>query len=363
MSYTIAQLAEALDADAVGETGLTIASVAEPADAASDQLALASNPKYADALKAGQAQTAMLWAGADWESFGLRAAILPRRPRFAMAGLTAMLDAGQGFADGMHPTAVIDPTARLGRDVSVGPHTVIGARASVGDGSVIGPLCHIGMDTVIGPDAFIREHVSIGARAHIGARFICQPGARIGSDGFSFVTPEVSGVEKARASLGEVGQQDTQSYARIHSLGAVRIGDDVEFGANSTMDNGTIRPTSIGNGTKVDNLVHIGHNTIIGHDTLLCGMVGIAGSARIGNNVVLAGQTGESDNIFVGDRVISGGGTKIMSNVPAGRVVLGYPATKMDSQIDIYKALRRLPRFMRDSATLQKTVSKTQAND
>ena len=167
----------------------------------------------------------------------------------------------------------------------------------------------------------------------------------IGSDGFSFVTAEKSGVEEARESLGKTHGTKNQSWTRIHSLGSVQIGDDVEIGANTCVDRGTIRDTSIGTGTKLDNLVHIAHNVQIGRDCLLCGMVGVAGSVRIGDRVVLGGQVGVSDNIFIGDDVIAGGGTRILTNAPAGRVLLGYPAVKMDTHIELQKALRRLPRL------------------
>ena len=164
----------------------------------------------------------------------------------------------------------------------------------------------------------------------------------MGGDGFSYVTPEKSSVEQARQTLGDQGDTRSQAWTRIHSLGAVSIGDDVELGSNCTIDRGTIRDTRIGNGTKIDNLVMVGHNVEIGNDSLLCGCVGIAGSTRIGNNVVLGGQTGVSDNIFIGDNVITGGGTIVLSNIPAGRVMLGYPAMKMDTTMEIFKGLRRL---------------------
>jgi UDP-3-O-[3-hydroxymyristoyl] glucosamine N-acyltransferase len=363
MSHTIAEIAAAIGAPAEGETDIAVLSVAEPASALADQLAMASTPAYAEALSQGAAQAAVLWAGADWQAYGLRAAILPRRPRFAMAGLTALMDRGQGFAPGIHPSAVIDASAQIGADVSIGPQAVIGPRARIGDGSVIGPLCHVGADAVLGAGAFLREHVSIGARVHIGARFIAQPGARVGGDGFSFVTPEASGVESVRETLGDPGETQAQSYARIHSLGSVRVGDDVEMGANATIDSGTIRDTIIGSGCKLDNLTQIGHNVILGRDCLVCAQAGVAGSTVVGNHVVFGGQTGVSDNLSIGDRVITGGGTIVLSNLPAGRVVLGYPATKMDSQIETYKALRRLPRLVRDVAALRKAVFKPDAND
>jgi UDP-3-O-[3-hydroxymyristoyl] glucosamine N-acyltransferase len=191
----------------------------------------------------------------------------------------------------------------------------------------------------------------------IGDRFICQPGAVVGSDGFSFVTPEKSGVEAVRETLGARDDADPQSWTRIHSLGAVRIGDDVEIGANACIDRGTIRDTEIGTGTKLDNLVHVGHNVRIGRDCLLCGQVGIAGSAIIGDRVVLGGQCGVSDNIFVGDDVIAGGATKIFTNAPAGRVLLGSPAMKMETNVEAWKNIRRLPRLFRDVAALRRTVT------
>ncbi len=363
MQFTVQQIADSLGVVAEGQTGLTILRAAEPGDAGPTDLAMAMSPKYAEALETGAARAAVLWDGADWKALGLEAAIFVQRPRMAMAGITAMLDRGQGIAPGIHPSAVIDETAEIGVDVSVGPLAVIGARARVGAGSVIGPHCVIGMDASLGENALLREMVSIGARAQIGDRFIAQPGARIGGDGFSYVTPEVSGAENARKTLGDQGDAKAQSWLRIHSLGAVEIGDDVEVGSNCTVDNGTIRNTVIGSGSKLDNLVHVGHNTRVGRDCLLCGQTGVSGSVEIGNNVVLGGQTGVVDNIFIGDGVIAGGGTKILSNVPAGRVIMGYPGIKMESHTEIYKAQRRLPRLSRDVEALKKAVFKQPSSD
>lgn len=359
MSHTIAQIAQAIGAEAVGDTRIPITRAAEPAMARADHLALAMKPAYAEDLSKGQARAAMLWPDADWQGLGLEAAILPTRPRYAMAGLTQMLDAGQGFGNGIHASAIIDPGAELASDVRVGPLAIISAGARIGAGSVIGPHCFIGADVTIGESAYLREQVSIGARVRIGARFVAQPGARIGGDGFSFVTAEPSTVESARKTLGDQGDAQAQPWTRIHSLGSVRIGDDVEIGMGCTIDCGTIRDTEIGDGTKLDNQVHMGHNVRIGRNSLICGQVGMAGSAEIGNNVVLAGQCGVNDNIFVGDGVIAGGGTKLMSNVPAGRTMLGYPATQMDKQVDMYKSIRRLPRLLRDVAELRKAVFKS----
>jgi len=358
MTYTIQQIADALGAKAVGDTTLRIAKLAEPATAHADDLALAMSPKYAQTLSDGAALAAMLWPDADWQGMGLKAAILPDRPRFAMSGLTRMMDPGQGFETGIHPSAIIDPVAQLADDVTVGPLTIVAAGAQIGAGSIIGPQCYIGTGASIGKNAYLRDHVSIGARVSIGDNFIAQPGARLGGDGFSFVTPEPSTVEETRKTLGDRGDTKAQQWARIHTLGSVTVGDDVECGMNVTVDSGTIRDTMIGDGTKLDNLVHLGHNVVVGN-CLLCGQVGVAGSVTIGDNVVLGGQVGVSDNIFIGDGVIAGGGTKIMSNAPAGRSMLGYPGTEMSKQIEGYKALRRLPRLIRDFAKLKADLAQS----
>jgi UDP-3-O-[3-hydroxymyristoyl] glucosamine N-acyltransferase len=356
--YTVREIAEAIGVEAQGDLELVINRAAEPQDAGPQDLAMATSAKYAEGLARGTAQVALLWEGADWQALGLKAALFAVRPRLALGGVSVIMDKGQGFAPGIHPSAVIDPSASLGEDVSVGPLSIIAAGAKIGAGSVIGPHCYIGAEVEIGAQAQLREMVSIGARARIGDRFRAQPGARIGSDGFSYVTPEVSGVENVRKTVGDQGDARSQSWLRIHSLGAVSIGDDVEVGANCTIDNGTIRDTEIGSGSKLDNQVHVGHNTRIGRDCLICGQCGLSGSVEVGNNVVLGGQCGAADNIFLGDGVIAGGATKIISNVPAGRVVMGYPAVKMETHTEIYKAQRRLPRLMRDIENLKKAVFK-----
>ncbi|MGR3713611.1 MAG: UDP-3-O-(3-hydroxymyristoyl)glucosamine N-acyltransferase [Shimia sp.] len=362
MAHTVQSIAQALDAEAFGNVDLVVDRVEEPARAGPNDLALLTNPKFADGLSQGQARAALLWPGADWKALGLEAAIVANRGRFAMSGLTAMMDLGQHYPTGVHASAVIDPTAEIGADVHIGAFAIVGPRAKVGAGTVLGPYCHIGADSKIGADSYLRDHVSIGARVTIGDRFRAQPGVRIGSDGMSFVTPEESGVEKARESLGDQGDVRSQSWVRIHSLGAVTIGDDVEIGANTCVDYGTIRDTRIGNGTKIDNLVHIAHNVIVGNDCLFAAQSGIAGTTTIGNNVVFGGQVGVTDNTTVGDNVIAGGATKILSKVPAGQVLLGYPAVKMDTNIEMYKSLRRLPRLMKQVAELQKSVSKLGSN-
>lgn len=365
MGYTIQQIADGLEAKAVGNTGLVIKGVSEPSAAGADDLALAMDPKYAAGLADGQARAAVLWDGADWQDMGLEAAIFVPRPRYAMAGLTKVLDPGPEIAVGIHPTAVVDPSAVIGDGAAIGPLVVIGPRARIGANAQIASHSSIAEDAVIGENAMILQGVRIGPRVVIGDRFIAQPGAVVGSDGFSFVTPEKSRVEAVREGVatGQTADTKGQSWVRIHSIGSVRIGNDVEIGANVTIDRGTIRDTQIGDGCKLDNMVHLAHNVILGRDCALAGMVGIAGSTVVGDRVVMGGQVGVADNIFVGDDVVAGGGAKLVSNVPAGRAVMGYPAMKMEAHIESYKAMRRLPRLFAQVQELQKSVSKLVQKD
>lgn len=363
MRYTVREIAQAIGAEAVGQIELTVRGVSEPASASPDDLALASTPEYAQSLGKGHALAALLWHGADWQVMGLKAAILPRTPRFVLADLTRMMDTGQGFAPGVHPSAVIATGAHIGADVSIGAGAVVSGGARIGDRCVIGPQCFVGQGSRLGADSLLREQVSIGARAEIGARFIAHPGVRIGGDGFSFVSRDPGEVDSAATGPASRGISGTQSWVRIHSLGGVEIGDDVEIGANSTVDNGTIRPTRIGHGTKIDNLVHVGHNAIIGSHVLICGQVGLAGSVTVGNHVVIAGQVGVSDHVTIGDRVVLGAASKVLRSVPADKVMLGYPATEMHTQISCYKSMRRLPRLLREVERIKKAVFKSPDRD
>lgn len=359
----LSRIAEALNARLEGQAALWIDGAAEPATAGPTDLALAMKPEYAEALPRGAARAALLWEGADWRALGLDAALFVPRPRYAMAHLTGMLDPGPQIPHGIHPSAAVAGTAAIGAGAAIGPMVVIEAGARIGPNARISAQSFIGADAVIGADALLLPGVRIGPRVTIGERFIAHSGAVVGADGLSFVTPEKSGAEKARESLGDQGEIARQSWTRIHSLGAVAIGDDVELGANTCIDRGTIRDTEIGSGCKIDNLCHIAHNVRLGRDCLLAALTGIAGSTSVGDRCVFGGQSGVVDNISIGDDVISTGGTKILSNVPAGRVMMGYPAVRMDQHVDIYKALRRLPRLMREIASGEKSVSKPRDSD
>ncbi|HRO12380.1 UDP-3-O-(3-hydroxymyristoyl)glucosamine N-acyltransferase [Amaricoccus sp.] len=367
---TIAELAEALGAEMSGDGALEVSGAAEPAAAAADEIALAMQPAFAADLAKGRAQAAILWPGADWRALGLRAAIVAPRARYLLAGVTRVFERAPEIAPGIHPSALVDPSAEIGAGAAIGPYVVIGARVRIGPGARIFSHVSIAEDAAIGRDALLLQGVRIGARVRIGDRFIAQPGAVIGADGFSFVTPTPGHVEEARASgvtAGVITAEEQDAYVRINSLGAVAIGDDVEVGANSCIDRGTVADTTIGDGTKIDNQVQIGHNVKVGRTCLICGQTGVAGSTVIGDRVVLGGRAAIADHLRIGSNVVITGNTGVSSHVPDNRIMAGYPAVRLDQHVEMYKALRRLPRLLarleEAAAAGQKAVSNPPASD
>ena len=196
----------------------------------------------------------------------------------------------------------------------------------------------------IGGTSILFDGVRIGRRVQIGARAVLHPNVVIGADGFSFVTRDPSNEERAVLRAGErpLDPPKDATRHRIHSLGGVLIADDVEIGANSTVDAGTIRATQVGRGTKIDNLVQVGHNVVLGEDCILCAQAAVAGSAKVGDRVVMGGKSGIRDNVTVGQDVVLAGGSIVLSNVKAGRFVMGYPATDIATFRAQQKSLKRL---------------------
>lgn len=362
MTTTIEELARALGAEALGNQRLVVTGAAEPASAGESDIALAMQPAFAEDLRKGRARAAILWPGADWQAIGLEAAILAPRARYLLAGVNRVFDRPPELPPGVHPSAVIDPTAVVAEDARIGPFVLIGPRVTLGPGARIFSHVSIAEDAVIGRDALILSGVRIGARVRIGDRFIAQPGAVLGGDGFSFVTPTRGLVEEARES-GVVTAEEQDEYVRINSIGSVRIGDDVEVGANSCIDRGTVADTVIGDGTKIDNLVQLGHNVKVGRTCLICGHVAVGGSTVIGDRVVLGGKASVADHLTIGQNSVITGNSGIASNVPPNRIMMGYPAVRMDQNVEMYKALRRLPRLMSRLDAAQKGISNPPLKD
>lgn len=353
MRYSLSELAHATGLTAVGNTNLVVRAAAEPAQARPDDLALAMAPAFADAMTNSNARAAVLWDGADWEAMGVEGALIAPKPRVALALVTGAFQHPTDTAPGIHPTAVIDPSADVGIDAAIGPFALIGARAKIGRNAVIGAHVSIGSDAELGDRALLHDGVRIGARCRIGHDFIALANAVIGADGFSFEPPQKGNVEVAKRTGTVDGAAQTPRFLRIHSLSAVEIGDDVEIGACTTIDRGTISPTRIGTGTKIDNQVQIGHNVQVGQTCLLCAQVGIAGSSVLGDRVVLGGKTGIADHVNVGSDVVCAAATMVASNIPARSVMMGMPATPRDKTIQQFMAIKRLPRLAAQVAEIR----------
>jgi len=356
MPHTIDEIARYTGLRAEGDLALSVNRPAEPAAAGPDDLALAMRRDYAEALGAGQACAAVLWEGAEWRCFGLKAALFAPRPRVALAGLGEMFAPPLDLAEGCDPSAAIDPSAEIGPDCWIGPFVAIAPRARIGAGARIGAHVTIGADAVLGADALVYPGVRIGPRVEIGPRAILQPGAVIGADGFSFVTPERGAVESAKQTGAVAEDSRNTALRRITSLGTVTIGPDVEIGAGTTIDRGTVGATRIGAGTKIDNLVQIGHNCSIGEICLICGQVGLAGSVVIGDRVVIGGQVGIGDHLNVGSDSVLAGGSLVGANIPPNSVMMGAPAAPRDQVYQQVLALKRLPRLVSEVRAIRKKL-------
>lgn len=356
-AYTVAELAAALGATFEGEGGLRVTGLVHPAMATPDRLIMASSPEFLKLIEPGSARAALVAQGADWRAVGLKAAILAPRPRYAMAYVTQAFAMEDALAPGIHPSAVVEAGAEIGEGVQIGPFVYIAAGARIGEGCRLFSHVSVGEDATLGEGALIHAGARIASRVTIGARAIIHQNAVIGADGFSFVTPAPGAVEAAKAGGGSQSGTQNLGLERIHSLAAVTLGDDVEIGAGTTIDRGTLRDTRIGSGTKLDNQVQIGHNVTIGDTCMLCAQVGIAGSAEIGDRVVLGGKAGVADHVKIGSDVLVAAASAVASNVKGRSIVMGVPAVPRDEAIRSVMALRRLPRMMETVTALKKRLS------
>ncbi len=331
----VRDIAEALGAKLDGDGEIAIDRLVHPARAERpSDLAVAISPQAAAALAQTKAQAVLVAATAP-PPRSFSAVIAITEPRMALARLTALFDPGPPHERGIHPTAIIAPDVKLGPDVSIGAYTTISPRSRIGAGTTIMPQVTIGADVTVGAQGLFHSGVRIGHDCRIGDRVIVHSNAVIGADGFSFAPDLMS----ASAFTAAVAVQ------RVHSLGNVEIGDDVEIGACSTIDRATLESTRIGRGSKIDDHVHIGHNVSIGESCILCGMVGISGSVVMGDRVRLGGGVGVGDHIRIGDQAVVAAGSGVGSDVAPGAFVSGYPAQPHARSVEQHLYLGRQKRL------------------
>lgn len=343
--YSIAALARAIGARAEGETELRVDRPCHPRTASqAKHLALALDKKLEGLLPRPGVVAAVLVEGANWRELGLRAALLVPGRQGALRGVADAFWQPPAIPTGVHPRAWVEPGARLGEGVAIGPFVEIGADATIGEGTRIFGSTSVGQGAAIGAHSLIASGVRIGERTQIGARAVIHANTVIGSDGFSFepVDPERVSVAKS----GEPGSANGSGgkIEKTRSLGIVVIGDDVEIGAGCAIDRATFEETRIGNGVKLDNLVHIAHNVKIGENCLICGQVGISGSAVIGDRCIFGGQVGVGDHVVVGDDCVIGGKSMIGRRLRPGTVTMGWASLERDEFHSVFRAIRRLAR-------------------
>jgi len=350
------EIAEALGGTVHGDPSIDVRQTVHPAEAESEaDLALAMDKSLVSLLVECPSRAAILNDGMEPPDGALDGFITVGRSRYAMAGITSVFEKPVHAPDGIHPSAVIEKGASVADDARIGAFSYIGEDAVIGTGCIIMPHVTVGADAAIGEKCLLHPGVRIGERVELGNRVIIHANASIGADGFSFVTPEPGSVETAK-SKGRIEATNTE-IVRINSLGTVILGDDTEIGACSSIDRGTISATRIGRGTKLDDLVMIGHNVQIGENCMICGQVGIAGSSTIGDRVVLAGQVGVADHLKIGNDVVVGGGAGVASNLPDREIYLGMPAIKKKDFVNQILSLRRMETMFKDILDLKKRFS------
>ncbi len=307
----------------LGDGGVVVSSVKPIDRAGPGALTMALSARYAGALAGSSASAVLVPPALADAAAGPPARVVVDDPYGAMIRVIRRLFPSPDPSPGIDPTARIGAGTRLGADVTIGPHAVIGRQVQLGDRCRLGEGVVLGDGVVVGDDTRMDARVVCYADARIGRRVILKAGAVIGGEGFGY--------------LSRGG-----GHERIPHVGSCIIGDDVEVGSNSCVDRGSLDDTVIGQGTKLDNLVHVGHNVRIGERCLLMAGVGVAGSTRLGNDVVLAGHVGVTDHLDIGDRVQVAAKSAVIGNVPADSVLSGNPARPNRQVLRAHAALYRL---------------------
>jgi UDP-3-O-[3-hydroxymyristoyl] glucosamine N-acyltransferase len=329
------KLATFLNGVVVGDGSVEITGVAGIKEAKEGDITFLVNPKYESYVATTKASAVIV---ANDHKKIPKPIIQIENPYLAFLKAVRLFRADTQRVDsGIHPTAVIGKNVTLGQRIAIGPFVVVDDDAELGDDVVVMALSYIGARCRIGTGTFVYPNVTIREDVGVGERVIIHSGAVLGSDGFGFA-------------------RDGDAYQKIPQVGNVEIGDDVEIGANVTIDRATTGTTSIGRGTKIDNLVQIAHNVVVGENCIIVAQVGISGSTEVGKNVTLAGQVGIVGHIRIGDNAMVGSQAGVTKSVPPGARVSGYPAAPHETAKRLHASLKRLPQLIKQFKELEKRV-------
>lgn len=335
LAYTLEELARRLDVEAVGDGSIRLTGVRSLADAGPRDLSFLHNPKYVDDARASRAGAILVASAAELPG---RALLVTPEPYLALARALALFHPPVRPPTGVHPTAVVSPEATLGADVSVGPHAVVEDGASIGDRTIVGAGCVVCRGATLGADCLLHPRVVVETGCRVGDRCILQAGAVIGSDGFGFAT--VGGV-----------------HHKVPQVGIVVLEDDVEIGANVTVDRAALEETRIGRGSKLDNLIQIAHNVRLGEGCLLAAQTGIAGSTTVGDHVMFGGQSGAIGHLEIASGALVAAKAAVYKSLPEATMYSGIPARPHGEWMRSHANLARFDRLKERIRKLEQRIA------
>jgi len=328
MARSLREVAEKLGIHLVGDPEVQVSGVASIKNARSSDLVFVESEKNLDAAMGSEAAAVIAGKFALHGSCE-KSLLIADQPKLAFARAARLLIAGDAGSPAAMSSSEVHPSARLGQGVSIGPRAVIGARVTIGDGTSIGAGCVVGEGVSIGERCRIYPNVTIYSGTRLGSRVVVHAGAVLGSDGFGYVRDEKTG-----------------RYEQFPQIGRLEIEDDVEIGANATVDRGALEETRIRRGTKIDNLVHVGHNVDVGEDVVIAAQTGISGSSVIENNVIVGGQVGIADHVTIEQGAILGA----QSGIPSSKVIRGNGVVFWGTPA------RPIRQYLKELATLARLV-------
>ncbi len=336
MELTLQELARLVGGELEGPPERMVSGLKGIEEAGPSEVAFLANPKYAKALP--RCRAGVVLVRRDQQVPQGLAVIRVDDPYLAYAKLLTKAVSKPYQPLGVHPRAVVEQGAEIGREVTIHALAYVGPGAKIGDRVILHPGVYVGPGAQVGDDSELRPNVVLEAGCVVGRRCLIHAGTVIGADGYGFV-------------------RDGEGYFKIPQVGVVQIDDDVELGALNTVDRAATGRTWIQRGVKTDNMVHVAHNCVIGEHTLLVAQVGISGSTKVGKNVVLGGQVGVAGHITVGDGVMAAGGTGIAKDVEPGAVIGGVPAMPHQLWLRTSSLIRRLPDLFKRVRSLEKRLA------
>ena len=337
MPKRLRDIALYLQGELVGDPSIEITGIAGIEDAKAGDLTFLANPKYKAFLEKTSASCVIVGKEIEGAEVSL---IRHPNPYFAFSkAMELFFETKKEYPKTIHPTAILGKEVKLGKGIHLGPHVIIEDNVELKENAIVLAGSFIGTKSIVGENCLIYPRVTIRENTKIGKNVIIHSGVVIGSDGFGYA-------------------KEKGMHHKISQMGKVIIEDDVEIGANVTIDRATLGATRIGKGTKIDNLVQIGHNVVIGENCIIVAQVGIGGSTKVGDNTIIAGQAGLGGHIKIGKGVVIGAQSGVTKDIPDDTTVFGYPAREIKKTKKIEACLSRLPEYIKRLKEIEEELKK-----